>query len=243
MQKLRISYLGMATTLIEMAGQSFLANPHFSRRILLAERPDPPPPVSFSEPQAILISDLRYSHLDLLAFKYFSTRVPIVVPKGLGGFVEKYFPNPIIEIALWNYHREGEVEIHTVPVRFRGYRWFPLRNRAAAAFVLKSPRGAVYYAAGTGYSNVFREVASLFDIDAALLPLGTPRPRWHEKNQTLTPLQTVQAFQELQAKHLLPLDGKEEAREDLARMMKTKSLESKVHFLKSGEQFSPQTVR
>lgn len=243
MTKLRVTYLGLATTLIEIGGQSFLTNPHFSRRILFAQRPDPPPPASLPEPRVILISDARYAHLDLLAFKYFSTHVPIVVPKGLGGFVEKFFPNPIVEIPLWSYHREGEVEIHAVPIRFRGYRWFPLRPRATAAYVLKSPRGTVYYAAGTGYSNHFQEVAARFDIDLAILPMGPQHPNRLEKNQTLTPPQTAQAFQELHAEHLIPFNWKDGTREELERLMRGKNLEDKTHFLKLGDHFSPQTAR
>ncbi len=249
MANLQITYLGLATTLIKLAEQSFLANPNFSRKILLSKRPEDPGilPSELPDLTALLVSDARYLHLDLFTYKYFKTSLPIFCPKGLGNFIRKFLPNPLVEIPPWSFHREGEVEIHAVPVRYRGYRIIPGRHGASAAFVLKSPQGSVFYSAGTGYSKHFTEIASLFDLDVAILPVGRPNTPWPTRNQQMTPAETFQAFQEIRAKHLLPIpDGwvlKQkgifpELLATLGSLAEKKGMQNRLHPLKPGQNLS-----
>lgn len=236
MTNLSITYLGHATTLIALQEQPFLANPYFSRSRLFSKKGEPVTAPNFPDPKAVLVTDARYAHLDLFSYKFISTRVPLIAPKGIGPLLSRFFSNPVVEIPIWSFHREGDVEIHALPVQYRGYRIF--RYRSAAAFVLKSPTVTVYYAAGTGPTDQFQEAASLFDIDIAILPVGPHRANFWEKAVVLNPEQVVDAFQKLRAKHLIPIGWKDNTREELERLSKEKNLGDRIHFLNPGQTLS-----
>jgi L-ascorbate metabolism protein UlaG (beta-lactamase superfamily) len=245
---LSITYIGHATNLIEIQGQNFLSDPNFSQKILGFKRLCPLgiEPSRLPEISAILVSHAHYDHLDIFSYKYFKSTVPIICPKGLGKFIRKFLPNPLIEIPPHSHHVHHGVEIHTVPVHHHGARWLPIRNRAATAFVLKSQNGTVYYAGDSGPGNQFKETSQLFDIDVALLPIGGAKPVWLNKKQKLGPEEALQAFAELKAKHMIPIcwgtfnffhEKPEASRNELERLVAEKNLGSKVHILEPGNKF------
>src|SRR5262245_8292596 len=134
---LQITTIGHATALIQMGEQSFLTDPNFSNRILFWKRlkkpgidPNALPPLS-----AILISNANYAHLDIFSFKFFKSTLPIIAPKGLGKFVSKFLPNPVIEIHPWSHHLHQGIEIHAIPVQHHGFRWLPIHHRPSTAYL------------------------------------------------------------------------------------------------------------
>lgn len=246
---LKVTYIGHGTTLIESGGQCFLTDPNFSDRILTFKRRQAPglDPRQLPELSAILVSHAHYDHLDLFSYKFFKVNVPLLCPKGLGKFIRKFLPNPVVEIPPWSHHRHQGVEIHLVPVKHHGFRWLPFRNRAAGAFVLKSAAGTVYFAGDTGPGEHFKETASLFEIDLALLPIGGYHPAWMHKKSKLNPEKALEAFTQLRAKHLIPIgwgtfdffgEKPEAAKEELSKLIAEKKLEAQVHLLIPGQSFT-----
>ncbi len=248
MPALQITYIGQATTLINLGGQSFLANPNFSKKNLLGTRVKEPgvAPASLPKLSAVLVTDADYDHLDLFSYKFFPSTLPIVAPQGLGKFIGKFLPNPVTEIPPWSYHLHGEVEIHAVPARYFGYRWLPVRHRAACAYVLKSPLGTAYFSGGTAYAEYFKEIASIYDVDAAVFPVGPELLGWWEKKRRMTPEEALQALADLRAGYFFPLYEDSiktwgtrglPSPEGLKRLVSEKNLCSKVVFLEPGAAF------
>lgn len=247
---MQITHLGHGTNLIQIQGQNFLTDPVFSERIgMFFKRKKRPgievaalPPLS-----AILLSHAHYDHLDVFSYKYFKTTTPIVVPKGVGDFVRKFLPNPLIELVPGGKHLHGDVEIHALPVHHHGSRWIPIRNRPALAYVLKATDACVYFCGDSGYGPDFRKAGEAFSIDAALLPIGGYQPQWWLKKNKMTPGEALQAFLDLGAKKMIPIDwgvfdflreNPEEAWKCLEEEVKKKSLSDRVVLLQPGQSFS-----
>jgi len=247
---LQITHIGHGTNLVQIQGQNFLTDPVFSEKVgFFFKRKKRPgleasalPPLS-----AILLSHSHYDHLDVFSYKYFKTDTPIIVPKGVGNFVRKFLPNPLIELAPGGKHLHGEVEIHALPAHHHGGRWLPVRYRPALAYVLKSTESCVYFCGDSGYGPAFRKAGDAFAIDAALLPIGGYHPRWWLKKIKMTPEEALQAFADLRAKKMIPInwgvfdflrENPEEAWKRLEAEVKKQALSDRVHLLQPGQSLS-----
>ena len=80
----RISYIGHATTLIELDGVRLLTDPVLRGRMLGVIVRDPPEPEAHVTERldAVLVSHLHHDHLDLASLSRIGRGVPIVVPPG-----------------------------------------------------------------------------------------------------------------------------------------------------------------
>jgi len=250
MSTLQITHVGHGTNLIQIQGQNFLTDPVFSKkifRIFKRHKPEGLAPQDLPPLSAILVSHAHYDHLDIFSYKYFKTTLPVIVPKGLGKFFSKFLPNPVVELAPGGKHLQQGVEIHALPVRHHGSRWLPIRYRAATAYLLKSPEACVYFCGDSAYGPHFQNAGEKFPIDAALLPIGGYHPRWWLKNQKMTPEEALQAFEDLRAKQMIPVnwgvfdffrENPEEAWKRLQAEASAKSLGARVRLLQPGQVYS-----
>lgn len=206
MSKLKITYVGHATHLIDLEGETFLTDPNFSRKVLFVPRlkepglkPEDLPPLT-----AILVTHAHYDHLDLFSYKYFSLSTPIVAPLGLGKFIAKFLKNPIIEIAPWGEHRIGGVTVHAVSVRHFGFRLSGLTWHSTTGYVLEKDGKCVFFPGDTAYGEHFKKIAHLHKLDVALLPIGAYEPRWFMKYRHMNPAEALEAFRDLGAQTMIP---------------------------------------
>lgn len=206
MSKLKITAIGHATHLIEMGGEFLLTDPIFSKKVLFQKRhqevgikPEDLPPLS-----AIVVTHAHYDHLDLFSYKYFSLKTPIVVPMGLGKFMAKFLPNPIVEIPPWSEHHVGGLTIHSIPVKHRGFRLSGLTWRATTGYVFEQENQKILFPGDTAYGEHFKKIATLHKIDVALLPIGSYAPRWFMKHRHMNPSEAVDAFLDLKAGAMIP---------------------------------------
>lgn len=246
---MKITYIGHATTLIELNGNHFLTDPHFGRRHLVFKRVIPLSydPAHLPELTACLVSHAHYDHLDIGSYKYIPSSVPIIVPEGIGKLLSSFLNNPIIELTTWATQRLGEAEVIAVPVAHVGGRLLKLRFRKTVGFVLKARGQTVYFAGDSSYGPHFKQVGQMFSIDAALLPIGAYFPRWLTRKKHMDPSEALQAFEDLRAKHLIPihwgtfrqtLEPADGALLWLKRLLGgLPSLQNSVHILRPGESF------
>ncbi len=206
MSKLKITFVGHATFLIELEGEIILTDPNFSKKVLISKRkqevgirPEDLPPLS-----AIVVTHAHYDHLDLLSYKYFSSHTPIVVPRGLGAFLTKHLKNPVIEISPWSAHQVGGTTLHTVPVKHQGFRLCGLTWRGTTGYVLEKNGVTIFFPGDTAYGDHFTKIANLHKIDVALLPIGAYEPRWFMKHRHMNPPEALQALHDLKANVMIP---------------------------------------
>ena len=72
------------------------------------------------------------------------------------------------------------------------------------SFLIKTSTGPTIFISGdTAYFNGFREIGGAYNIDLAIFNLGAYEPRWFMASSHINPAETVQAFRELDARHLM----------------------------------------
>lgn len=206
MSKLKITFVGHATFLIEMDGESILTDPNFSNKILGMPRLQPPgiKPENLPPLNAITVTHGHYDHLDIFSYKYFSTQTPIVAPEGLGDFFRKFLPNPVTEISPWSEHKIGNIQVFTVPVKHQGFRLSGLTYRSTTGFIFKKDDCSIFFPGDTAYSDHFTEIAKAHKIDIALLPIGAYEPQWLMKKRHMNPEEALKAFEDLKARVMIP---------------------------------------
>ncbi len=204
----KITYLGHATVLIQLGNLNFLTDPNFSSKLWPLKRRGRVPglaPQHLPEITAILVSHANRDHLDIFSYKYFKTHTPILTPKGLGKWVQKFLPNPITEVAPAGSHQEGNCVIHALPTMKRGKRWIPLRYTQSTAYLLESPTANIYFPGNTGYGPHFKGAGKRFHIDVALLPIQPQPGHATGPKSSLSPAKALQACEDLGAKVLIPI--------------------------------------
>jgi len=71
-------------------------------------------------------------------------------------------------------------------------------------YLIKTRSGPTIYLAGdTGYFDGFEQIGDMFDIDLAVFNLGAYEPRWFMASSHMNPEETVRAFRELKARHMM----------------------------------------
>lgn len=209
-ENISCTYIGHATTIVRIGGSSLFTDPHFGRSTLIFPRRKALPfsPSELPTPSAILLSHTHYDHLNISSYKFISCSVPIIVPEGSERAIGQYMPNPIIELSHFADHElVCGTTITALPVRHRSSRISHLGCTKSNAYLIRRPdqSGAVFFCADSAYGDHFREAGKLAKIDLALLPIGGYSPAWLQSRSHMTPEEAVQAFEDLNADHMIPI--------------------------------------
>ncbi|MFK7963158.1 MAG: MBL fold metallo-hydrolase [Burkholderiaceae bacterium] len=211
-----VTWIGHATTLVQMAGANILTDPHFGERAS---------PVSFAGPKrkvalpaalaqlpridVVVISHNHYDHLDVGTIQALAKQAggpPLfLVPLG----VDEWFADLGIDGARamdwWDAIEVNELRIHFVPVHHWSARGLGDRNETLwGGWVVKTSEASVFFAGDTGYSRDFAEIGARFGgFDLALIPVGAYEPRWFMKEQHVNPEEAVQIHLDVKARRSL----------------------------------------
>ena len=168
----RLTYVGHATTLIEVDGVALLTDPVLRDRI--GHIPRIAPPVAGDlRPDAILISHAHRDHLDLPSLRRLPSTVPALAPPAVAEILRRR-GRPVTELVPGRHVQVGAVEISAVEAAHDGRRIPVGRARRSIGFVVDGTV-RVYFAGDTDLFDGMRGLAP--DIDVALLPIGGWGPR------------------------------------------------------------------
>ncbi|WP_447763286.1 MBL fold metallo-hydrolase [Sphingopyxis panaciterrae] len=214
-ERLRVTMVGHATLLIQVAGLNLLTDPVWSDRAS---------PFAFAGPRrvtapgirlrdlppinAVLLSHNHYDHLDIATLKALhEAHAPLIItPLGNDRIIRRHIPAARIETGDWGEHFAiaPGAEAHIVPATHWSSRG--LRDRRMAlwcGFMLRAGGKLVYFAGDTGYGtgNIFRAMRERFGpTDLALLPIGAYDPRWFMAAQHTDPDDAIQIMRDLDAR-------------------------------------------
>jgi L-ascorbate metabolism protein UlaG (beta-lactamase superfamily) len=205
----RISYVGHASWLVQMAGLNLLLDPVWSQRASPLRWIGPKrvndPGIAFADLPPIdlvLVSHAHYDHLDLptlsrLAAAHHSR---VITPLGNDTIMRNYDPTISAESYDWDQRVDinGGAAVTLVPTRHWSARNLSDRNMALwASFVIEAPAGRIYFVGDSGYGDgaYFRRVRDRYGpLKLAILPIGAYEPRWFMRDQHMNPTEAVQAL-------------------------------------------------
>lgn len=206
----RVSYVGHASFLIQIAGRNLLLDPVWSKRAsplkaVGPKRVNPPgiafetlPPIDF-----VLVTHNHYDHMDtgLIGRIWQRDRAPVITPLGNDTILRGDVPE--IDARAFDWHSAvdlGEgIKVHFEPTVHWSARGLGDRRHALwASFVIESPKHKIYCVGDSAFSDgtVFRGVAQRHPgIDLALLPIGAYEPRWFMHTSHMNPEESVKALE------------------------------------------------
>ncbi|HEX7070177.1 MAG TPA: MBL fold metallo-hydrolase [Rhodothermales bacterium] len=214
---IRVTWLGHATTFVEIGGKRILIDPMFSERAspvsFAGPRRIPPLPLRVEDLPGVdfvLISHDHYDHLDEQSVKDLQDQFApqFLVPLDVGDIVEKWGAERVRELDWWQYLELDSLRFTCTPAQHFSGRGITNRNGTLwAGWYVQAPDSAsVFYSGDTGYATHFREIRErLGSPDLAILPIGAYLPRWFMQVVHVDPAEAVQAFLDLEAGHLIPV--------------------------------------
>ncbi len=211
-EDLRVTLVGHATILIQVAGRNILMDPVWSDRAspfsFAGPRRVNPPGIAFDALppiDAILITHNHYDHLDVETISRLWARGEprVIAPLGNDAIIRSHDDAVRVETLDWGQSIElgGDIAVHLAPANHWSARGVNDRRMALwGAYILTTPAGAIYMAGDTGYGegDTFRAVKERFGtMRLAALPIGAYEPRWFMAAQHMNPADAVQAFRDL----------------------------------------------
>lgn len=215
---IRLSFVGHASVLIQVAGLNLLFDPVWSERaspftFAGPKRVNDPgipfdllPPVDF-----VFVTHCHYDHLDVATLSRLAARHKprVITPLGNDNIMHAHDPAIGAEAYDWlqTITLSPTVKVTLMPARHWSARGLLDRNKALwAGFTLETPAGTIYVAGDTGYGDgrQFRNVRERFGAPKlAVLPIGAYEPRWFMKNMHMNPEEAVRALQDCGAAQAL----------------------------------------
>ena len=213
---LRVTMVGHATLLVQVAGLNILTDPVWSVRTspftFTGPRRVVPPGIGFDDLPPIdfvLVTHNHYDHLDLVTLKRLQARhAPhIVTPLGNDTIIRRAIPDATISAMDWGdrISRWDDLAIDCEPCHHWSARGTRDRRMALwAAFVLTTPAGNIYHIGDTGFHDGinYRAAADRHGgFRLACLPIGAYEPRWFMKSQHQNPDEAVDGMLACKAAH------------------------------------------
>ncbi len=214
-ERLRATWLGHSTVLLEVDGHLLITDPVFAERAA---------PVSFAGPKrfhapplaladlppldAVLISHDHYDHLDHGAIVALAeTGVPFLVPLGVGAHLESWGVEPaqITELDWWEQSELGDLRLVCTPAHHFSGRSGVDRDRTLwSSWAIMGEQHRVWFGGDTGPLEAADLIAERYGpFDLTLIEIGAFDPAWAAIH--LGPDEAVKLHQQVGGRVLLPI--------------------------------------
>ena len=214
----RVTFIGHATVLIQMAGLNILTDPVWSERASPLGFAGPKrvqaPGVAFEalpKIDAVLISHDHYDHLDLPTLKRLDARdrPRVIAPLGNRALLATSMPASQVSEHDWGDRvvLERGAVVHLEPMLHGSGRTpFDQQTTLWAAFVLQAGALKIYHVGDTGYGDgsIFRATGQKHGgFDLAILPIGAYEPASFMADSHMPPAEAVKVMADVRARRAM----------------------------------------
>lgn len=165
-----VTWLGHATTLMEIDGKRLLTDPVLGRRIgpLIRVATDVPAEAAQGI-DAVLLSHLHFDHADLASLRSLGSSAPVIAPMGSGDWLRKHGCPDVRELACGDETTVAGVRIVATPAQ-HDRRRHPLGHTADPIGFVAHGSTSIYFAGDTDLFPAMSRLAG--SVDVALLPVS-----------------------------------------------------------------------
>lgn len=201
----RLTYVGHATTLIEVDGLRILTDPVLRRRVLHLRHHGPSPRRrNHQQADLVLISHAHWDHLDLPSLRLIDRSIPLVVPRGVGPIIRSLGFQQVVQLGVGETVQIGPVRVRATHADHDGAR-YPFRPPPESVGYLIEGSYTVFF---PGDTDVFAEMAEMgaalpAGLDVALLPVWGWGPTLGAGH--MDPRRAAEAAQLLQPRLAIPI--------------------------------------
>ena len=214
----RITFIGHATVLIQVAGLNILTDPVWSERASPFSFAGPKrvqaPGVAFDalpKIDVVLISHNHYDHLDLATLQRLDARdqPQVIVPLGNQARVAGAMPASRVSEHDWgdSVALNGGAWVHLEPM-LHGSGRSPFDQQATlwAAYVVQAGPIKIYHVGDAGYGDgaVYRATGRKYGgFDLAILPMGAYEPTSFMADSHMAPADAVKLMNDVRARRAM----------------------------------------
>jgi L-ascorbate metabolism protein UlaG (beta-lactamase superfamily) len=212
--RLAVTWVGHATTLVQMDDRFVLTDPVFTETVGLLSRRLVAVGLdveSLPTIDAVLISHMHFDHLSQSTIEMIANKTrTITVPEG--GLV--YLPDVTVSaaaLASWQAWEKDGLRVTAVPVVHNGWRYGAdagwRDDMGFTGYVIEYHGLSVYFGGDTAYCpSCFAKARERFPhLDLAILPIAPLEPRSFMKHSHEDPREALLAYRALGAKAFLPI--------------------------------------
>ncbi|HSJ08626.1 MAG TPA: MBL fold metallo-hydrolase [Longimicrobiales bacterium] len=211
--EVRITWVGHATFLLQLAGVNILTDPVWSRRaspiawagpsriVPAALAFDALPPID-----VVAVSHDHYDHLDARTISRLAERfagAQWVAPLGHADWLRRRGAHNVTELDWWQRAtfetQGGTLDVDATPAQHWTKRtpWTE-RTRLWSSFVFHTRGRRIFFCGDSGYFDGFGAIgAEHAPFDAVLMPIGAYEPRWFMRAAHMNPEEAVQSYLDL----------------------------------------------
>ncbi|BCA61000.1 Beta-lactamase superfamily domain [Sphingomonas sp. HMP9] len=215
---IRITMIGHASLLIQVAGRNILTDPVWSERAspvaFAGPRRVAAPGIAFDDLppiDVVLISHCHYDHFDVATLRRLqAAHAPLfALPLGNDTILRAAVPDARCVVGDWwdRLTIHDDITTTITPAYHWANRWpSDVRMALWAGHWLDTPAGAIWFTGDTAYGNgaIFGQIRERLGApDVALIPIGAYAPRWFMAGQHVDPDEAVRIFTEVDARRAL----------------------------------------